>query len=154
MEWFLEEALSHPKARAWLTGDAAHPSLRGEVLFHPYGEEGTLMTARVTGLPPTSFLALHIHAAGNCTSGGDIAFAHAGGHYDVTGQEHPYHSGDLPPLLSSKQGVAFLAVYTDRFAPSDVIGRTVIVHRRPDDFRSQPAGDSGVRIACGMIRSL
>ncbi|NMB33378.1 MAG: superoxide dismutase family protein, partial [Clostridium sp.] len=46
-----------------------------------------------------------------------------------------------------------LVVYTSRFTPREVVGKTVIIHENPDDFRSQPSGDSGDRIACGVIRS-
>lgn len=146
------EPLSSPTAYARFSGDAAHPSLQGEALFYSYGQTGTLVIVRAAGLPPSRFLALHIHTAGSCMSGGDIAFAHAGGHYNPSGRAHPHHSGDLPPILSTETGTALLAVYTDRFTPEEVIGRTVVIHAQPDDFRSQPAGDSGARIACGVVQ--
>ena len=65
-------------------------------------------------------------------------------------EEHPKHAGDLPPLLAN-DGVAWSAVYTDRFYPEEVIGRTVVIHGMGDDFHSQPSGNSGVKIACGEI---
>lgn len=139
-----------PVARAAIRGDATHADLMGEVLFSPYGQ-GTLVTARVVGLPTPGFLGFHIHTNGDCSTGGDTPFSGAGGHYDPHNVPHPWHSGDLPPLLSSAKGVAFLSVYTDRFRPADVVGRSVIIHGMADDFRSQPAGDSGMRIACGPI---
>ena len=142
-----------PVARALLRGDAAHPQLSGEVLFSPYGQ-GTLVVVRAIGLPPSRFLGLHIHESGACDPGGTTAFSSAGGHYDPLGTAHPFHSGDLPPLLPSDAGIAVEAVYTDRFRPADVIGCSVIVHDMPDDFRSQPSGDSGMRIACGVIRAI
>lgn len=145
--------LPRPTARALLQGDEAHSGLRGEVLFCPYGR-GTLVIARVVGLPAPGFLGFHIHTGGNCTAGGDIPFSSAGGHYDPHDVPHPWHSGDLPPLLASAQGTALLAVYTDRFRPEEVVGRTVVVHERADDFRSQPAGDSGSRLACGVIQTV
>lgn len=77
-------------------------------------------------------------------------FADAGGHFNPTGQKHPMHAGDLPQLLSAG-GKAYLAVLTDRFSIRDVIGRSVIIHEQPDDFHTQPAGDSGARIGCGVI---
>ncbi|MBP3342443.1 MAG: superoxide dismutase family protein, partial [Peptococcaceae bacterium] len=60
------------------------------------------------------------------------------------------HAGDLIPLLSVG-GKAWSSFYTGRFYPEDIIGRTVVIHNMPDDFRSQPAGDSGEKIACGVI---
>lgn len=142
-----------PVARAILRGDPAHSELMGEALFSPYGQ-GTLVILRAVGLPPSKFLGLHIHTNGDCSSGGDVPFSSAGGHYDPEGSAHPWHGGDLPSLLSSSSGTALLAVYTDRFRPADVIGRSIVLHEQRDDFHSQPAGDSGARIACGVIQDI
>lgn len=142
-----------PAARAFLRGDASHPQLMGEALFSPYGR-GTLVLVRMVGLPTPGFLGLHIHEKGDCSTGGDVPFSSAGGHYDPHGVPHPWHSGDLPPLLSTADGSALLVAYTDRFRPQDVVGRSVITHGMPDDLHSQPAGDSGVRIACGVIEEI
>lgn len=51
----------------------------------------------------------------------------------------------------SHNGIAWMEVYTGRFYPEEVIGRTIIIHGMPDDFRSQPSGNSGEKIACGEI---
>lgn len=142
-----------PVARAAIRGDAAHPELMGEALLYPYGK-GTLFLLRAVGLPHGGFFALHIHEGNNCSSGGDVAFSGAGGHYDPHDVPHPWHAGDLPPLLSAANGAALLAVYSDRFQPQEVIGRTVILHEKPDDFRTQPSGDSGARLACGVIEAV
>ena len=66
-------------------------------------------------------------------------------------QVHPKHAGDLPPLMGC-QGNAYLAVKTDRFIVHDIIGKTVVIHSDPDDFHTQPAGNAGKKIACGVIR--
>lgn len=63
---------------------------------------------------------------------------------------HPFHAGDLPPLLSCK-GRAYLAVITGRFCVKDVIGRSVVIHAGPDDLHTQPAGNAGAKIGCGVI---
>ena len=89
-----------PAARALLCGSNAHPGLRGEALFYPY-QDGTLLLIRALGLPGDGFYACHIHALGDCCTGGDVAFHCAGPHYDPEGREHPNHAGDLPVLLSS-----------------------------------------------------
>lgn len=141
-----------PVARAFLRGDETHPQLTGEVLLAPYGR-GTLLLARVVGLFPAGFHGFHIHAVGSCATGGDVPFSSAGGHYDLHGVLHPWHGGDLPPLLSAANGSALLSTYTDRFHPQDVIGRSVVIHSGPDDFSTQPAGNSGGRIACGVIEA-
>lgn len=64
---------------------------------------------------------------------------------------HPKHAGDLPPLLECK-GQAYLSVKTDRFTVDEIIGRTVIIHSDSDDFSTQPTGNAGRKIACGVIR--
>ena len=98
-----------------------------------------------------------IHTGGSCTGNDTDPFADAGSHYDNTliagdGEcPHPYHAGDLPPLFVN-DGSAFMIVATNRFTVEEVVGRTVIVHAHVDDFHSQPAGDAGERIACGVIR--
>ena len=68
-----------------------------------------------------------------------------------TPAEHPNHSGDMPPLLGN-QGYAWMAFYDKRFTIPEIIGKSLIIHRMPDNFTTQPAGDSGERIACGVIK--
>ena len=109
-----------------------------------------LVTAEVSGLPEndTGFFAFHIHEGSDC---GGTDFSDTGGHYNPDAREHPRHAGDLPPLLSMA-GRAFLAVETGRFTPCEVVGRTVVIHGSADDFHTQPAGNAGKKIACGVIR--
>ena len=140
-----------PAASAIIRGDPSHSGIMGEATFTPFGR-GTLVTLRLLGLPSPGFLGFHIHERGDCSTGGDVSFSSAGGHYDPHGVAHPWHAGDLPPVLATSDGTALLSVYTDRFRPADVVGRAVIVHEMPDDLHSQPAGDSGMRIACGVIQ--
>ena len=73
------------------------------------------------------------------------------GHLNPGDCPHPHHAGDLPPLFGCA-GRALLAVYTDRFRVPEILGRTVVIHSGPDDFTSQPAGNSGSKIACSVIR--
>lgn len=138
-----------PSAAAWIQGDAAHSALQGRVTFAPC-RGGTLVTAEIWGLPRSEpdFFAFHIHEGESCCAEG---FPQTGGHYDPEGRPHPCHAGDLPPLLSCG-GRAYLSVLTDRFQVADILGKTVVIHSHPDDFRSQPSGDAGSKIACGIIR--
>ena len=96
---------------------------------------------------------MHIHAAGNCSEGEMPPFSGAGGHYDPKGCPHPAHSGDCPPLFAER-GYALSLFYTERFSPGEIIGRAVIIHSQRDDFTTQPAGDSGQRLGCGVIKAL
>lgn len=110
--------------------------------------DGVLVTAWITGLPHDGFFAFHIHEGADC---GGAGFANTGGHFDPAQVPHPEHAGDLPPLLSCK-GRAYLSVLTDRVCVEEVMGRTVVIHSGTDDFKSQPAGNPGEKLACGVIR--
>ena len=140
-----------PQATARLTGSAAAPGLSGTVQFCQM-PQGVLVTIHISGLPrdnPGGFFALHIHEGTNCAGDG---FPGTLGHYNLSEAPHPSHAGDLPPLLANN-GEAYLSVLTNRFRLTEVVGRTVVIHSGPDDFRSQPAGNAGSKIACGVIRA-
>ncbi len=148
----------NPSAAARIKGSGDYPDIRGKVeLYDTYG--GTVLVVEIYGLPETleeengGFYGFHIHEGAGCTGDKEDHFKDAGMHFNPQNREHPRHAGDLPPLLASR-GVAWAAVYTGRFYPEDVIGKTIIVHSKPDDFRTQPSGDSGEKIACGEIVSL
>lgn len=139
-----------PDAVAQIYGGMEAPHLTGCVQF--YQENGcVLINTRISGLPKdseTGFFGFHIHQGDSCSG---THFSGTGSHYNPTDQAHPKHVGDLPPLLAC-QGNAYLSVKTDRFSVNEIIGRTVVIHSDPDDFRSQPAGNAGKKIACGAIR--
>ena len=144
----MKQLFIHPCATAKIRGSDAYPKLRGEVRFYKWGD-CVLVEASVQGLPvnKTGFFGFHIHSGENCS--GDN-FADTGSHYNPDKMPHPSHSGDLPPLLSC-HGSAYLAVMTGRFSIADIIGRTVVIHNNADDFTTQPAGNAGTKIACGVI---
>ena len=139
-----------PDAVAEIRGGMEASQLSGCVRF--YQENGCiLIEARVSGLPKgsaTGFFGFHIHQGESCAG---IDFSETGSHYNPTDEAHPKHAGDLPPLLSC-HGSAYLSVKTDRFCVNDIVGRTVVIHSDPDDLYSQPVGNAGKKIACGVIR--
>lgn len=143
---------SHPGAIAWVNGNEQYPDLNGSVKFYHTTYGGVLVEAEIFGLPniavpgSSNFYAMHIHESGDCGE----HFSHTGLHYNPGNMPHPDHAGDMPPLLGS-QGYAFSVFYDKRFAIRDIIGRSVIIHEKPDDFTSQPAGNAGNKIACGTI---
>ena len=141
-----------PNAVARITGGVEQPQLSGCVQF--YQENGcVLIVAKIWGLPKvseTGFFGLHIHQGRDCYG---TEFSGTEGHYNPTGQAHPEHAGDLPPLLRCR-GDAYLSVKTDRFSVNEIIGRTVVIHSDPDDFHTQPAGNAGKKIACGVIQKV
>lgn len=142
-------------AAADIHGSADYPELHGRATFLQKAG-GVLVTVQVYGLPfddeacGSRIFALHIHSGSSCTGNPDDAFADAKGHFNPQDCEHPHHAGDLPPLFGN-HGYAYMSVFTDRFTISEIANRVIIIHSTADDFTTQPAGNSGVKIACGKI---
>lgn len=142
-----------PEAYALVYGGKEVPGLRGTLYFFPLWE-GTLVVADIAELPRSAedcsqqIFGLHIHEGSICS--GD--FSGTGNHLNPKNCLHPHHAGDLPPLFEN-HGYSFLICYTDRFQPEEIIGRTVVIHENPDDFTTQPSGNSGTKIGCGEIKS-
>lgn len=132
-------------------GSEEYPRLHGKISFYK-ACHGSIVAAEISGLPSSNGVyAMHIHSGSACIGNKTDPFADAGTHLNLTNTGHPYHTGDLPPLFSN-DGYAWFAVYTDRFTPEQVKGHTVIIHSSPDDFHTQPSGNAGTKIACGVIR--
>lgn len=134
-----------PNAIARIFGRQEFSKVFGKVEFYELGKVVAVVCC-MKNLPQTktNIFAFHIHEYGVCE--GDLASA--GAHFGSS--DHPNHQGDMPVLFANG-GEAFLAFCTDRFSINDIVGRSVIVHADPDDFVSQPAGNSGERIACGLV---
>lgn len=140
-----------PAAVAKIQGATSDPVLGYATFYNTYAG-GVIVQVEVTHLPDqkypdrSGFFGMHIHEVGDCTP----PFDKTGMHYNPTDQAHPFHSGDLPPLLSN-HGYAWMAFYDARFTIPDIIGRSLIIHENRDNFTTQPSGDSGAKIACGVI---
>lgn len=150
---------NRPNASAWIRGSAFYPQLSGYAKFYSTPYEGILIEAQIFGLPnlpypgSSAFYAFHIHENGNCTGTRRNPFQNAGLHYNPQHTLHPGHAGDLPPLLAN-QGYAWSAFYDKRFTLNEIIGKSVIIHAMPDDFHTQPSGNSGEMIGCGVIEAM
>ncbi len=140
-------------AIAVIKGSPDFSLIRGTVYFSRT-PGGTQVIVRITGLPsfrpasggrpqigPHGF---HIHAGRSCNN--------PDGHWNPGNEPHGNHAGDFPVLFSN-HGNAQMSFITDRFIPGSIIGRTVVIHLSPDDYRTQPSGASGPVIACGEIRA-
>ena len=139
-----------PAAEAIVRGGEKYPNLCGKVRFFNTCD-GTIVETEFFGLPRDGFFALHIHEGNDCGGTAEEPFAVAGKHLNLTSSEHPFHTGDLPPVLGCN-GYSWSAVFTGRFRPSQVRGRVVIIHENPDDFHTQPSGNAGAKIGCGIIK--
>lgn len=147
-----------PGAQAQLRGSAQFPEIRGHILFYET-TQGLLVTISLSGLPDrekekachNGIYGLHIHQGKFCRGNEEDPFADTGPHYNPDGCPHPQHAGDLPPIFSNN-GTALSAILTDRLNIKEIVGKTVALHSMPDDFTSQPSGNSGQKIACGPIK--
>ena len=148
-------------ALAIIEGGPLAPQISGKVFFYD-APQGTWVYAMVDGLPeyrpgrgnlsPVGPHGFHIHEFGACAVGDPHnPFQAAGGHWNPDNQPHGNHAGDFPVLFSNA-GIARLYFFTNRFRVREIIGRAVVIHENPDDYRTQPAGNSGRRLACGVIR--
>lgn len=160
-------------AATWLLASCASPpppaavaqlaptrgnAVSGQARFTQQGDTVRLV-AEVSGLKPLATHGFHIHEKGDCTSGDGMS---AGGHFNPAGHPHgqqgqgPHHAGDLPSLQADAQGVARLdlplaGLSVGSGGANDVLQHGLIVHRDPDDYRTQPTGNAGPRLACAVI---
>ena len=132
-------------------------SVHGAVTFVRSGQVA-LMQVNMTGFKPNSTHGLHIHDSGDCTARDGSS---AGGHFNPASAQHggpndaSRHSGDLGNITADSKGDIYAAIEVGEVAfgtgQDSIIGRGLIVHADKDDLKSQPAGNSGARAACGMI---
>lgn len=145
-----------PKAWAKLNGSEFYEDITGIVGFYPT-ENGIIVSSEIHGLPISDMLcespifAMHIHEGNSCTGNSSDPFGNTGTHYNPNRCPHPFHAGDMVPIFGA-DGYGFSAFCTDRFTLDEIIGRAVILHKMPDDFHTQPSGNAGEKIACGIIR--
>lgn len=117
------------------------------------------VVAEVSGAGAAGDLGLHVHETGDCSA---EDFTSAGGHFNPTEGIHggpaadERHAGDLGNITIGEDGTGRLELTTDLLSveagPNSVVGRGVILHEKADDLVSQPTGDAGGRIACGVVQ--
>ncbi len=150
--------INNPYAFAKIKGNNDYTHINGFAFFYKL-QTGILVSLQLNGLPTSNnickkpIFAVHIHSGGNCTGNNADPFADAMTHYNPNSCTHPYHAGDLPPIFGVN-GLGFSAFLTNRFTTEEIIGKTIIIHSAPDDFTTQPSGNSGIKIACGVITSV
>jgi Cu-Zn family superoxide dismutase len=151
-------APSGPKAVAILRG-FANPDIHGVVTLTQLADKSVQISGEIKGLTPNSTLAIHVHEWGDCRSpeapGAHFDPHKSGKHGHPNDPVGSHHAGDLPNLEVNDQGVARIDFTTKAFtlepSPNSAIGKALIVHEKADDYKSQPAGNAGGRIACGVI---
>lgn len=144
------EAVLSPKSGSSASGKVTFTEKNGKVK----------MKVEVQGLTPGQH-AIHLHEKGDCSA---LDATSAGGHWNPTSENHgkwgvaPFHHGDIGNLVADKKGKASMTIETDLWTigdgkPSDIVGHAVIVHAALDDFTTQPTGNAGGRVACGVIQA-
>lgn len=131
----------------------------GELTFDPDGD-ALRLHGEVRGLKAGSVHGFHVHEVGDCSAPDATS---AGGHFNPDQMQHgdrqtagPHHAGDMPNLTAGEDGIGQVDVRLDGLqidgdASHDVVGRAVIVHAQADDYATQPTGNAGARIACGVV---
>jgi Cu-Zn family superoxide dismutase len=146
--------------RATATIEDATGQTIGSARLTEHRDGGTRVRVHVKGLAPGEH-GIHIHAVGACDG---PAFTTAGPHFNPDGRQHGLdnplgaHAGDLPDLVVNEAGVGRLRAVTDAVTISsgprsllDGDGSAIVVHAAPDDDVTDPTGNSGARVACGVI---
>ncbi len=149
-------ALPAPQATATLVptrGNAA----TGSVTFTQVGDK-VLVRGQISGLKPGAEHGFHVHEKGDCSSGDGMS---TGGHFNPLAKVHghhdaaDHHSGDLRSVQADAAGNAVFSYESSGVSvgsgATDITGKGLIVHRDPDDYKTQPTGNAGPRIACAVI---
>lgn len=131
----------------------------GTLMLQPSGP-GVQITGTISGLAPGSTHGFHVHENGDCSAPDASS---AGEHYNPSGQPHGdpatvnRHLGDMPNVTADDQGAAQLTANIGGLSlrtgqPNDIVGRSIVIHEKADDYKTQPSGNSGKRIGCAIIK--
>lgn len=130
-------------ARANIRGSKEFPKINGIVTFRET-KNGVILTANIQNLPQSEnkcsnrFFGFHIHEGTSCTGNATDEFANAKTHLNLSNCPHPFHTGDLPPLIENN-GYAYMSVLINKFTIKDIVGKVIIIHDLPDDFTTHPS---------------
>ncbi|RJG06588.1 superoxide dismutase family protein [Noviherbaspirillum cavernae] len=135
-------------------------NVAGTVDFAERGDK-VVVSTKVTGLKPNADHGFHVHEKGDCSSADAMT---AGGHFnpDAKPHSHPkdpmHHAGDMGNLVSDGKGEAVVSIEVDTIRVDNgkfgILDRAVVIHASPDDYKTQPTGNAGGRIACGVIKKV
>jgi len=143
-------------ARAELSG-AEGSAVRGSVTFRAAG--GRVQVHAEVENVPAGVHGFHLHEKGDCSA---ADFTSAGGHFNPAGVAHgapdaePHHAGDFGNITVGEDGKGSLELESNELTlddgPTGVVGRAIILHAGEDDLHSQPTGNAGARLACGVVK--
>lgn len=148
--------MTGPRATATLEPTSANSTARGTVNFAQRGDGSVEVRVNLTGVP-AGVHGFHVHEFGNCGDNGNAA----GGHFNPTGTPHgapaadPHHAGDFGNVTADANGNVSTSFVTRSITvaegPISAVGHAVILHANPDDLTTQPTGNAGGRISCGVV---
>lgn len=149
-----------PSATATLQGAPEDADFSGTVTFYQDGD-GVRVVAELAGVDQGGKHGFHVHETGECSHGADGKhFTSAGGHFNPTSAEHacppsePRHAGDLGNIEVGANGAGRMEMTTTGISlsgPNSIVGKAVLLHAGEDDCKTQPTGNSGDRLACGVV---
>ena len=151
-------AQSTAQAAAVNLASASGSLISGKATLQPMGD-GVHLRGTVGGFAPHSQHGIHVHEKGDCSAADASS---AGAHFNPAASAHGraghgvHHAGDMDNLVADGDGVAQINLHLHGVtlgggAANDIAGRALVVHAAPDDYASQPAGNAGARVACGVI---
>ena len=154
------EQASEPSAAMAIAALVARSgsTVSGRLQFSAEGD-GVRIIGKIAGVEPDSTHGFHLHETGDCTAEDGSS---AGPHFNPKGHAHghpgegEHHAGDIPNLVADADGDITVNVLVPGVSlrdggEGDIHGRAIVLHAKADDYASQPAGNSGARIACGVI---
>jgi Cu-Zn family superoxide dismutase len=152
-------AVSTAQQAVAVLASASGSRVSGRLEIAPMGD-GVHIAGEVGGLRPLGRFGFHVHERGDCSA---VDASSAGGHFNPAAAPHgraghgAHHAGDMDNIEADAEGVARVNVHLRGVtlgggAANDIAGRAVIVHADPDDYQSQPTGNAGARLACGLVR--
>jgi Cu-Zn family superoxide dismutase len=154
-------AMTTPKSVRIDMTELQGSGISGALTASPAGN-GVRIHGRLSRSDALAEHAIHVHENGDCSAPDGSS---AGNHFNPAGASHghpervPHHAGDLPNLKSDPDGQLIVDIYDEELqlgtgSATDILGRALVLHEKADDYATQPSGDSGGRIACGVIRTV
>jgi Cu-Zn family superoxide dismutase len=151
-------------ASATLTGSPEDSDFSGSVTITEEAGGGVKIVAHLAGVDTPGLHGFHVHETGECShdTAGGKHFTSAGGHFNPAGADHacpptePRHAGDLGNVTVGADGSAHFEMTTNLLSlsgPNSVVGKAILLHANEDDCKTQPTGNAGDRIACGVVQS-
>lgn len=151
----------YDQAHAEISGTKSDTTVTGTAHFERRGDVIAMTLSLHVPSKANSTVAVHFHEHGDCSNNGEDAH----GHWNPTGEDHgewnkgAYHSGDIGNVKLDRDGKATINIESNRWtiggdSNTNILSKAIIVHSGVDDYKTQPTGNSGARIGCGVVNRM